>query len=336
MSSPNQQGQTPRSWGQQPAQPYGQPPAQPYGQPPAQSYGQPPAQPYGQPPAQPYGQPQAQSYGQPSAQPYGQPPAQPYGQPPHQGGGQAFTGFGGGQPPSAGRRRPVLLMVILGIALVVVLGVVIGLVGSRGGKADPEPTAPISVSTPTAPQPSEEPSQEPSAPTDPSSEPSASSSEEPTDQPGTSDELSFRHNIRASVPAGWKVVKHDTAKDFYVLQASDGSALLLQTYTPGGKDAAAEVKAYLDRQAESLQDAQPGKVKVHEVDPALSVAEGALAGVDVSSGGSDTVVIDTVVSVRKADDAAFAATLVGGSVDDIKTNSDDFSKVVNQVLSSMV
>ncbi|WP_022909767.1 hypothetical protein [Aestuariimicrobium kwangyangense] len=297
MSSPNQQGQSPQSWGQQPGQPYGQQPGQPYGQQPGQPYGQQPGQPYG----------------------------------------QGFTGFGGAQPPRPGRRRPVLVMVAIGIALVVVLGVVIGLVGSRG-KAGPEPTAPISVSTPTAPEPSDEPSQEPSssASADTSGGPSSSSSAEPTEEPGTSDELAFRHNIRASVPQGWKVVKHDTSKDFYVLQAADGSALLLQTYTPGGKDAAAEVKAYLDRQAESLQDAKAGQVKVHEVDPALSVAEGALAGVDVSSGGSDTVVIDTVVSVRKADDAAFAATLVGGSVDDVKANSDDFSKVVNQVLSSMV
>lgn len=291
--------------------------------------GQPGQPPYGQPqPGQPqFRQPQ---YGQPQYgyQQYGQPQGQQFGGQPQQ----------GGTPGKQGGRK-LLLPIILGVIGVVVIGVVIGLMGS-GKKSVATPTNPVTVSTPTAPDPTEEPTS-----ADPTDEPtdastseasSAEPTEETTDEPAGGEVMAFKSGITATVPDGWKIAKRDAAKDLYILQAADGSLLGLQTYAPGGVDAAAEVKAYLARQAESLENVQSSEVTVHELNPKLSVAEGAIAGVDASSGGSDTLVIDTVVAIRKADKVAFSATLVAGSVEDVQTNSEDFSTVVGQALSSMI
>ncbi|MGJ6981084.1 hypothetical protein ACSDQ9_11250 [Aestuariimicrobium soli] len=354
QGQPYGQGQQPQQYGNQQ---YGQQPqGQQYGQ---QPQGQQPQQ-YGQqqPQGQQYGQqqPQGQQYGQQSQGQYGQqPPGQQYGQQQPQGqqyGQQQYGGPpSGGQPPQGGQPakqggRKLLVPIILGVVAVVVIGVVIGLLGN-GRKSGPEPTNPVSVTTPTAggsTDPSTEPTDEQSSaapsdePTDETSstEPTDQPTDENTDEPSGGEVMKFKANITAQVPDGWKIAKHDASKDLYILQAPDGSALGVQTYAPGGTDASAEVKAYLTRQAKSLQNVQQTEVKVHEVDPKLSVAEGAIAGVDASSGGSDTIVIDTVVAVRKADKVAFSATLVTSSVEDIQTNSKAFSGVVGQALSSMI
>ena len=285
------------------------------------------------------GQPGQPQYGnqQPGQPQYGnQQPGQPYGQPQ----GQQFRQpqQGGATPGKQGGRK-LLLPIILGVIGVVVIGVIIGLVGN-GRKSAATPTNPVTVSTPTAQEPTEEPTS--AEPTDePTEEPtsqasSAEPTEETTDEPAGGEVMTFKSDITATVPDGWKIAKHDAAKDLYILQAPDGSLLGLQTYAPGGVDAAAEVKAYLARQAKSLQNVQASEVKVHELDPKLSVAEGAIAGVDASSGGSDSLVIDTVVAVRKADKVAFSATMVATSVEGVQANADDFSTVVGEALSSMI
>lgn len=343
-----------------------QPPQDPQGQPyggqpsanqPPQQYGQGQYQQgqYGQQPQGQYGQGQFQQ-GQ-----YGQQPQGQYGQGQYQQGqyGQAQYGQGqygqqplGGQPAQGGQPakqggRKLLIPIIIGVVAVVVIGTLIGLLGN-GKKSAPEPTSPVSVGTPTA-NGSDEPTTEPTddatsaEPTDEatSAEPTDESTsgeptDEPTDQTGGGEVMTFKANITATVPDGWTVVKHDASKDMYILQAPDGTLLGLQTYAPSGVDAAAEVKGYLARQAKALENVQQSEVKVHEVDPKLSVAEGAIAGVDASSGGSDTIVIDTVVSIRKADKVAFSATMVAPSVDDLQANSKEFSSVVGEAVSSMV
>lgn len=264
-----------------------------------------------QPPPGPY--PPAPSA--PGMPPPGMPPQAGYGQRPPMP-AHLHPGAGGGGPK---KHSSVLIigLIVLGIVLAAGIGALISTMG--GGDPEPAPTVSVSPTTTTA---------------TPSTTPSGTPTPTPTPtQQDTGGTLTL-NGILITVPPGWKVGSKNTEKHFVQLVDADDNAISLQVFASGGKVSNVLVDEYLAQQMELLTNPRKYPVKKINVDPKLDVSEGAVSGTRTSSSGSVMLGLNTVMSVRGADQVVLMSTLVYNVRSDVDTLSKDYNTVTNSGMKS--
>ncbi len=330
MSQEGWSPQDPEGGGNPPQQPYPGaplPPPQGIGQPP-QGYGQPPTG-YGQPPTG-YGPP-PQGYGQPPAyapqQPYGAPQgyAGPYPpQGPPEGGyrpGPYGPGVPGAPAPRVGSQTKLLLVVVAVLLVFGLVGGAIALLGNKGGAApivvQPTPTARSTSSASSA-----------------TTSPSATATATPgTAAPGGA--ISLSNGLAVTPASGWTV--SDRSSDTVVL--SNGNAEYYAIAVSGvapGTTGTAIVDAYQASLRKKLTNVAVSNTAAIDVDPSLSVAEGAMKGMFASSNGSQQVGVETIGSVRQSDGVSFIGVLIYDASQGSADLKQPFSDMTTSLLQSQL